>query len=282
MFKCCVCNKSSKKERPNGEVTKSTPRQSQRVVEPQSVTVDSSMSKGNGPIEREEKLNGDVQRFDKVSSTMENSVAEVVDDLTVKSPLPSGKRDEVNDSSRSRAESIIKSEDKEGGMDEGDGEYDKEKVNGGNNAEVNGVKGANGKAEVDGIDSISGSGDEDGDGGMMEAILNSGVPSTVKTNLYDSPAYIERTIDDGPEEEGDDSVFEACPNDISASKKTPPGIFLSMRGIISPLRTHTCNFLTRPWPISRYVFSFILSLSMFHYIRTTRLIAIICIRIRIL
>nr|XP_012149225.1 PREDICTED: adenylyl cyclase-associated protein 2 isoform X2 [Megachile rotundata] len=35
----------------------------------------------------------------------------------------------------------------------------------------------------------------------MKVILNSGIPSIVKTNLYDCSAYIERTIDDGPEEE---------------------------------------------------------------------------------
>nr|XP_012149226.1 PREDICTED: adenylyl cyclase-associated protein 2 isoform X3 [Megachile rotundata] len=57
----------------------------------------------------------------------------------------------------------------------------------------------------------------------MKVILNSGIPSIVKTNLYDCSAYIERTIDDGPEEEGDDSVFEACPNDSSSNKKIPTG-----------------------------------------------------------
>lgn len=48
--------------------------------------------------------------------------------------------------------------------------------------------------------------------------INSIVPvSPVKANLYDASGYIERTIDDGPEDEGDDSVFEG-ENEI---KKTP-------------------------------------------------------------
>ncbi|KAL0119324.1 hypothetical protein PUN28_009714 [Cardiocondyla obscurior] len=41
----------------------------------------------------------------------------------------------------------------------------------------------------------------------------------VKTNLYDASGYIERTIDDGPEDEGDDSVFE---NESETMKKAPP------------------------------------------------------------
>lgn len=234
MFKCCVCNKSSKKEK-NGEVTK----QSQKAS-----VVDAKIEE-NGQIGREEKLNGDVQRFDKVSPSMERA-AEVVDDLTVKSPLPSGKRDDSSDRSRLREGSAIESNGKdeniedssdrkgENGSDEPNGnqkvsgsvevneseEMNKsEKVNG--REEVNGNKDT-GNGEVDVSDKLS-----DG-GGFMQAILSSRASGTVKTNLYDGPAYIEKTIDDGPDEEGDDSVFEACPND-NANKKAQPGTFLFSR-----------------------------------------------------
>ncbi|XP_071564351.1 uncharacterized protein Capt isoform X1 [Temnothorax nylanderi] len=47
-----------------------------------------------------------------------------------------------------------------------------------------------------------------------------GAVGPVKMNLYDASGYIERTIDDGPEDEGDDSVFEA-ENEMIA-KKAPP------------------------------------------------------------
>ncbi|XP_014489262.1 PREDICTED: adenylyl cyclase-associated protein isoform X5 [Dinoponera quadriceps] len=40
-----------------------------------------------------------------------------------------------------------------------------------------------------------------------------------KTNLYCSSGYIERTIDDGLDDEGDDSVFEACPSENDAANK---------------------------------------------------------------
>lgn len=151
---------------------------------------------------------------------------EVVDDLTVKSPLPAGKRDEVNDNSRSRAAELTarsndgKGDDSENDIGSGSDRAKLEKSNG----EVNGSEDANGNRKAEESDNVSGNDDggDKGGGGVVEAMLNSGVPSTVKTNLYDSSAYIERTIDDGPEEEGDDSVFEACPNDTNANEK-PPG-----------------------------------------------------------
>ncbi|KZC05144.1 PREDICTED: adenylyl cyclase-associated protein 1 [Dufourea novaeangliae] len=214
MFKCCVCNKSSKKEKPNGEVTK----QSQKAADTQIVPIDSTRVEESRPIVRDEKLNGDVQRFEEVSPRMENNCSvEVVDDLTVKSPLPSGKRDDVNDATRSRKESMVESNDKDR---DDDTENPKDRMDEGKIRAANGVKDPCGNGEVDGSDSISVSGDSGGGNELMKAILNSGVPNTVKTNLYDSSAaYIERTIDDGPEDEGDDSVFEACPNDENANKK---------------------------------------------------------------
>lgn len=54
--------------------------------------------------------------------------------------------------------------------------------------------------------------------------VNFGAKCAIKTNLYDASGYIERTIDDGPEDEGDDSVFEACSSGNETAKKTPPGI----------------------------------------------------------
>ncbi|XP_011873041.1 PREDICTED: adenylyl cyclase-associated protein 1 [Vollenhovia emeryi] len=56
------------------------------------------------------------------------------------------------------------------------------------------------------------------DGGDWTEEIDPVVVGPVKTNLYDASGYIERTIDDGPEDEGDDSVFEG-ENDI---KKAPP------------------------------------------------------------
>lgn len=222
MFKCCVCNKSTKKEKPSGEVAK----QSQKAADTLIVPVESTGVEGNGQIGRDEKLNGDVQRSEKVSPSMENCSEVVVDDLTVKSPLPSGKRDEANDAARSKQESIMESNDQNRDADPEieDNQTKKDEIRG-----SSGIKDTNGIGEVDGNDDTNVIGDGGGDSGLMAAILNSSVPNTVKMNLYDSSAaYIERTIDDGPEEEGDDSVFEACPNDNNANKKLPPGIFLSM------------------------------------------------------
>ncbi|XP_029040513.2 adenylyl cyclase-associated protein 1 isoform X1 [Osmia bicornis bicornis] len=207
---------STKKEKPNGEVTKSTPKRSQKVTDSQVVAViDSTRTEENGLINRDEKLNGDLQRFEKVSPSMENNSIEVVDDLTVKSPLPSGKRDEVNDNSRSKKESIGKSNGNEVD-DDIENAVDRTKEG---KEEANGTKDLNENGGANEGDNISAN--DDSGGGLMKVILNSGLPSTVKTNLYDSSAYIERTIDDGPEDEGDDSVFEACPNDTNSDKKMP-------------------------------------------------------------
>ncbi|XP_076229065.1 adenylyl cyclase-associated protein 1 isoform X1 [Nomia melanderi] len=207
---------STKKEKPSGEVAK----QSQKAADSLIVPVESTGVEGNGQIGRDEKLNGDVQRSEKVSPSMENCSEVVIDDLTVKSPLPSGKRDEANDAVRSKQESITESNDKnrDGDPENGDNRTKEDEIRG-----LCGVKDMNGIGEVDGNDDTSVIGDGGGDNGLMAAILNSSVPNTVKMNLYDSStAYIERTIDDGPEEEGDDSVFEACPNDNNANKKLPP------------------------------------------------------------
>ncbi|XP_076661646.1 adenylyl cyclase-associated protein 1 isoform X1 [Halictus rubicundus] len=211
MFKCCVCNKSSRKEKSGSEVTK----QSQKATDSQIVPVDSTtVLDEKRHLGKGEKLNGDVQRSEKVSPSMENCSAEVVDDLTVKSPLPSGKRDEANDSSRSRNESIAESNGKHCHDENGDDRTKGDKIR-----RASAAQDETGNLDVDASDSISMS----GGGGVMTAILNAGVPNTVKTNIYDSSAaYIERTIDDGPEEEGDDSVFEACPNDSNTNKKPPP------------------------------------------------------------
>ncbi|XP_011691870.1 PREDICTED: adenylyl cyclase-associated protein 1 isoform X2 [Wasmannia auropunctata] len=55
-----------------------------------------------------------------------------------------------------------------------------------------------------------------------EDVDSTGAVGPVKMNLYDASGYIERTIDDGPEEEGDDSVFEGYPSE-NEIKKAPPG-----------------------------------------------------------
>ncbi|XP_032677723.1 adenylyl cyclase-associated protein isoform X2 [Odontomachus brunneus] len=44
-------------------------------------------------------------------------------------------------------------------------------------------------------------------------------PYSTKTNLYCNSGYIERTIDDGPDDEGDDSVFEAGPGENDVASK---------------------------------------------------------------
>ncbi|KYM78553.1 Adenylyl cyclase-associated protein 1 [Atta colombica] len=55
----------------------------------------------------------------------------------------------------------------------------------------------------------------------IENVDSIGTVASVKTNLYDASGYIERTIDDGPEDEGDDSVFEGYPSE-NEIKKAPP------------------------------------------------------------
>lgn len=68
--------------------------------------------------------------------------------------------------------------------------------------------------------------DDRPDGSADDAVENVIPPDAavndVKPNLYDASGYIERTIDDGPEDEGDDSVFEACPNENDTAKKPSP------------------------------------------------------------
>lgn len=54
--------------------------------------------------------------------------------------------------------------------------------------------------------------------------VNSGVISVTKTNLSDTSGYIEK-ITDGPEEEGDDSVFEACLSE-NETVIAPPGTLI--------------------------------------------------------
>ncbi|KAG5312405.1 CAP1 protein, partial [Acromyrmex insinuator] len=56
----------------------------------------------------------------------------------------------------------------------------------------------------------------------IENVDSIGTVAPVKTNLYDASGYIERTIDDGPEDEGDDSVFEGYPSENETIKKTSP------------------------------------------------------------
>lgn len=259
MFKCCVCNKSSKKEKPNSEMTKSTPKQNQKAIDSQLDNTDSLKTEENGPIEEEKKLNGNIQRFEKVSSSMENNSVEIIDDLTVKSPLPIGKRDENNDNSRLRIESIKK-------LNDADNNDDKENASDrtnieNKNKELNRIKNANRNEKVEENDNINGN-DKNGsnENGMMKAILNSGISGTIKTNLYNSSAYIERTIDDGPEEEGDDSVFEACPNDTNANKKTPPGIF-SLRSYNTCIRWLIYTYLNMQF--AHFIFHFPAKTSLF-------------------
>jgi len=48
--------------------------------------------------------------------------------------------------------------------------------------------------------------------------IDIGDQRSVKTNLYDALGYIERTIGDQPEDEGDDSVFEPSENDARKNK----------------------------------------------------------------
>ena len=189
---------------------------------------------------------------------MENNSVEIIDDLTVKSPLPIGKRDENNDNSRLRIESIKK-------LNDADNNDDKENASDrtnieNKNKELNRIKNANRNEKVEENDNINGNDNESNENGMMKAILNSGISGTIKTNLYNSSAYIERTIDDGPEEEGDDSVFEACPNDTNANKKTPPGIF-SLRSYNTCIRWLIYTYLNMQF--AHFIFHFPAKTSLF-------------------
>ncbi|XP_066601139.1 microtubule-associated protein futsch-like isoform X2 [Prorops nasuta] len=71
--------------------------------------------------------------------------------------------------------------------------------------------------------------------GIGETLVHAG---TLKNNIYDASAYIVRTVEDGPEDEGDDSVFESVPHEIADSlpeiiqvikKPPPPGCEASER-----------------------------------------------------
>ncbi|KAL2744184.1 adenylyl cyclase-associated protein 1 isoform X1 [Vespula maculifrons] len=187
MFKCCVCNKSSRKEKLLGNEMTSNKSSGNKVG-------DSSMkSEDEMREEMKEKANGEVQRCEKGSSLLENHVVS-------SEKLTTGNNDEKG--KVEKAEKIKK--DEEGMLEHEGGEVE----------ETNRERGTKGTTKGGGNEGKA----EEGDGGIggVETTIPSSATSikvVVKSNLYNASAYIERTIDDGPEEEGDDSVFESCPNE---------------------------------------------------------------------
>lgn len=71
-----------------------------------------------------------------------------------------------------------------------------------------------------------------GDQAQSDAIAVKIPVCSTKTNLYCSSGYIERTIDDGPDDEGDDSVFEACPGENEAADKAQSGTAPADIGVV--------------------------------------------------
>lgn len=155
---------------------------------------DSSMkSEDEMREEMKEKANGEVQRCEKGSSLLENHVVS-------SEKLTTGNNDEKG--KVEKAEKIEKGE--EGMLEHEGGEVE----------ETNRERDTKGTTKGGGNEGKA----EEGDGGIggVETTIPSSATSikvVVKSNLYNASAYIERTIDDGPEEEGDDSVFESCPNE---------------------------------------------------------------------
>ncbi|KAG7205827.1 hypothetical protein KM043_007768 [Ampulex compressa] len=209
MFKCCVCNKSSKKEKSAAELTKSaTPQHhhNQRRKSADAVVPNvEAKQEENRTIVREDKLNGDVQRSEVKSPSMEEDRAAKTE---CPLPLENGVRTEEKGEKIQVEETRIPNEED---VDKREEDYSEDKkVPSKEDVEVADTK-VEEKVTENGVGVV-----------LQEQIVDSKKIGVVKTNLYDASAYIERTIDDGPEEEGDDSVFEACPADSEPHKKTPP------------------------------------------------------------
>ncbi|KAK2582254.1 hypothetical protein KPH14_004600 [Odynerus spinipes] len=219
MFKCCVCNKSSRKEKAlTGEQTtsKSSFSQSGNKVADSSARSEDEMREEKN---KEKAANGEVQRCEKPPPAAASASPLLVTENHVGSLEKS-----TLGGDRGKVEIVEKKKEEEEEVEEEE-EEDEERVvveiveevlveeTEGSKVTTKGATGASGGNE--------GQGGEEGGGGLggVETTMPSATSTNVaKSNLYDASAYIERTIDDGPEEEGDDSVFESCPNENENEK----------------------------------------------------------------
>ncbi|XP_035738295.1 adenylyl cyclase-associated protein 1-like isoform X1 [Vespa mandarinia] len=190
MFKCCVCNKSSRKEKVLGSEMTSNKSSGNKIGD-SSIKIEDEMRE-----EMKEKANGEIQRCEKeASSLLENHV------------VSSEKLTTGNDEKEGKIEKAERIEKDEGGMLEHEE---------GMLEETNRERDSKGTTKGTGNAGKDEEEDGGGDIGGVETTIPSSATSikvVVKSNLYNGSGYIERTIDDGPEEEGDDSVFESCPNE---------------------------------------------------------------------
>ncbi|KAI4502710.1 hypothetical protein M0802_001754 [Mischocyttarus mexicanus] len=241
MFKCCVCNKSSRKDKIlSNEMTSNNKSLGNKVAD-SSIKGEDEMREGK----KKEKANGEVQRCEKKksnkasSSLLENHLTGMEEKLTKgydednnqekvreekeenKGKVEHGKKDEeeggvVEEGEEEARRADEKRLEERGGKDENGRQDSKETMKG-----CDGID--EGKGEEEGDGGGGGDGGDDGGGvvdgcGEVDAVEMAVASVTtinvvVKSNLYNASAYIERTIDDGPDEEGDDSVFESCPNE---------------------------------------------------------------------
>ncbi|XP_012220728.2 adenylyl cyclase-associated protein 1 isoform X1 [Linepithema humile] len=204
MFKCCMCNSTPKKAneetklKANEETKLKTDDMS--IGSPKLTAVSEKVDDDNQSLTKANKLNGNVQRVEKTPSV-------------------------ASDSTPVRANSIIKNSceipqngnaDVEENLDDNSMEKapdnsiadDPTKVR--TNSDENSIN-------FSGLDK-----NEEGDN------VNSGVISVTKTNLSDTSGYVEK-ITDEPEDEGDDSVFEACLSENETVKAPPAASIPSLQ-----------------------------------------------------
>ncbi|XP_011629808.1 adenylyl cyclase-associated protein 1 isoform X2 [Pogonomyrmex barbatus] len=229
MFKCCVCNSASKKA--NAETRSKaddTPIGSPRLTA-LPIKVDDEIK---SPTKKTEKLNGNVQIAEKTPPPVLDSIP-ICDDSAMMNSRESPQNADVEEKSslvsmreatvetaeeiaeetaKETAEEIpVERTAEETAVEETVEEPAEEVTAEENNLII--VDEDNSKVD----NSVAADQMED-----IESVSVASVVSVVKMNLYDASGYIERTIDDGPEDEGDDSVFEGCPSDNEIAKKVPP------------------------------------------------------------
>lgn len=183
MFKCCMCSDTSKKDE---RMSEDSPIKSPRL------TVVSTKAENEEIKSFTDKLNGSVQQRKNSKSTLDSSSTSSHSTFSTKNCCDNTGQNENAECTeeKSRSANTIKETPKSGGSPAAVG----------NNNNLDGNL----------------TGEED-------RVENSGVIPAKPANLYDASGYIDRTVDDGLDDEGDDSVFEACPSENETVKKAPAG-----------------------------------------------------------
>ncbi|KAH0949496.1 hypothetical protein HN011_006229 [Eciton burchellii] len=198
MFKCCVCNNTSKKTSVAKAKSKSNendddapsplpPIGSNKSSKlPVAIRMDNVRECSTGT----DKLNGKLPRTEEISLIVSDStsILPAVSILTTKDSREDGNKDVDKNPVLTKP------------IQTSDRSMDRSRMN-------------EDKTDVDKSENLA------EDPTDHNTSINFSDQRSVKTNLYDALGYIERTIGDQPEDEGDDSVFEICPSENDARKK---------------------------------------------------------------